>query len=167
MRVLPILPSLIASLYTSAHVAGAALTPAPPPTFETLFVGQFTAGDVRVINNGTFGTRLHAPIIGGNLSDTSGKLVANILPAADTGLVSNSGIFFPEAVIPLVWTADNKSAYLQILGVGKLFVADALYIHLETDSEAYNALNSRFLVGNLTFSQEDPQNPTLTIFGLV
>ncbi len=63
MRVLSILP-LIASLYTTgAHVAGA-LTPAPPPTFETLFVGQFTAGDLRVINNGTFGTRLHAPIIG-------------------------------------------------------------------------------------------------------
>ena len=54
----------------------------------------------------------------GSLADPSGKPAATILPTADTGLISNSGTFFPEAVIPLVWTADNTSAYLNVQGVG-------------------------------------------------
>ena len=58
----------------------------------------------------------------GNLTDTSGNLVARLLPTADTGIISNSGVFFPEAVLPLIWTADNKFAHFRAQGVGCVFL---------------------------------------------
>ena len=52
------------------------------------------------------------------MTDPSGKVVAKILPTADTGILSDSGIFFPELVLPLIWTVDGKYAHLSIQGVG-------------------------------------------------
>ncbi|KAI0754256.1 hypothetical protein C8Q80DRAFT_1137914 [Daedaleopsis nitida] len=189
MRALTFLSSLTTALSAVATVQ--ALTPSPVPTFETLFVGSFIVEDVKTINQGTFGTRVHGAITGGNLTDTSGKVVAQILPTADTGILSNSGIFFPEVVLPLVWTADNKYAHLNIQGVGELFVTDMTYVyvsasmlnatmrahtnlmtlrrHLETDSEQYSSLNSRFLLANITFpgGAQSTGNPIVTIYGLL
>ncbi|KAI0754257.1 hypothetical protein C8Q80DRAFT_1350104 [Daedaleopsis nitida] len=163
MRILTRLTSLVATISVAY-----AVTPAAPPTFETLFVGTFDVGKVRTINNGSFpGTRIYAPISGGNLTDTAGNSVANILPSADTGIVSVSGTFYPEAVLPLVWTADNQSAYLRLEGVGTLLKSDLVYIHLETASEHYSALNSRFLLGNVTFPPHHKNVATITIFGTV
>ena len=41
-----------------------------------------------------------------------------MLPTADTGIIDSSGVFFPEAILPLVWRADNKLAHLRLQGVG-------------------------------------------------
>ena len=52
--------------------------------------------------------------------DVSGNPAATILPSADTGIISASGTFFPEAVIPVRWTVDNAFAYLHAQGVGSV-----------------------------------------------
>lgn len=62
MRALTILSSLATALSTVTAVQ--ALTPSPVPTFETLFVGSFTVGDIQTIDQGTFGTRIHAAVTG-------------------------------------------------------------------------------------------------------
>ena len=111
-----LLLSVLSSLLTATVLIPytlAQVKPAPPPTFETLFVGTLVVGESQNVTNGPFGTRMHGVITGwvisdiiweclthrstcrGNLTEPgSGKLVATILPTADNGLVSNSGIFF-------------------------------------------------------------------------
>ncbi|RPD65777.1 hypothetical protein L227DRAFT_597222 [Lentinus tigrinus ALCF2SS1-6] len=167
MRALTFL-SLLATFFAGAAQAA---TPAAPPQFGTLFVGFLDVDlpNVETINNSTFGTRVYAPITGGNLTDpTSGKLAATVLPgSADTGVISNSGAFFPVVSLPLRWEVDQKLAYLHVTGIGKYFTSDLLYVHLETASETYSALNSRFLVANLTFVEGDESHPVLTVFGTV
>ncbi|KAI0730553.1 hypothetical protein C8Q76DRAFT_792709 [Earliella scabrosa] len=161
MRVFSSLFSSVLTALLMLDIA-TAFAPAPPPTFETLFVGTWTVGEVLTIPDGTFGTRLHGAVTGGNLSDPAGNIVGTILPTADTGIVAASGTFFPQAIFPIVWTADNTYAHLELQGVGEFLVEDMLYIHVETDSEQYRALNSRFLIGNLTFQDNIPM---LTVFG--
>ncbi|KAI0710440.1 hypothetical protein C8T65DRAFT_191081 [Cerioporus squamosus] len=164
MRTFALLPSLAAFF----AVAAQAVTPATPPQFETLFVGALELGDVGTINNTAFGTRIYGPVNGGNFTDTSGKLVATALSgSADTGILSNSGIFFPQVILNLRWEVDRKLAYLRAEGLGKLFESDLNYLHLETDSETYSALNSRFLLVNVSFATGDSTHPVVTIFGAV
>ncbi|RDX45473.1 hypothetical protein OH76DRAFT_1486300 [Lentinus brumalis] len=161
--------TVVASL--AAFFAGAvqAVTPAVTPQFEALFVGVLEIGDVGTINNTTFGSRLYAPITGGNLTDlVSGQLAGTVLAgSSDTGIISQSGIFFPDAVLSVRWEVDQQLAYLRAAGVGKIFVSDLAYVHLETESETYSALNSRFLLGNVTFLEGDQSHAVLTIFGAV
>ncbi|TFK93155.1 hypothetical protein K466DRAFT_581242 [Polyporus arcularius HHB13444] len=158
----------LSSLATFFVVAAQALIPATPPQFETLFVGALELGDVGTISNSTFGTRVYAPISGGNFTDPSGKLVATVLPgSADTGIANAAGFFFPQVVLNLRWEVDQKLAYLRAEGVGKLFESDLNYLHLETDSETYSALNSRFLLVNVSFTEGDPTHSVVTIFGAV
>ena len=47
-----------------------------------------------------------------------GNLVAKFDPGLDTGIVTADGIFYPDVVLPFVWTADQKNAYLHATGVG-------------------------------------------------
>ena len=47
-----------------------------------------------------------------------GNLVGMFHPGFDTGVVTSDGIFYPDAVFPFVWTADQKNAYLRATGVG-------------------------------------------------
>ena len=56
----------------------------------------------------------------GNLTDmSSGNLVATLLPgSADTGIISNSGIFFPEATLTVRWEVDQQLAHLRATGTG-------------------------------------------------
>ena len=56
------LAALTFSALTAVVVCAAA--PATTPKFELLFHGNLSVGDVRSINNGTFGTRLYVPILG-------------------------------------------------------------------------------------------------------
>ncbi|KAI0716965.1 hypothetical protein C8Q76DRAFT_795204 [Earliella scabrosa] len=159
MRVLSLLCSVLAGLSVSAR----ALTPASPPNFEPLFVGTFEIADIFTIPNGTFGTRTHVVVPGGSFNDPAGNLVATMLPTSDTGIIDSSGVFFPESILPLIWTADKKLAHLRLQGIGRIGVSSLAYIHLETDSEQYRDLNSRFLVANITFPEGG--NPVVTIFG--
>lgn len=54
-----------------------------------------------------------------NLTDPCGDMVATLAsPTADTGIISSSGLFFPEAVIALRWEVDHKLALLTVNGVG-------------------------------------------------
>ena len=48
----------------------------------------------------------------------TGKRVANLLPYSDDGVVSNSGIFFPDAAIPVIWDVDGRLAYIRNRGIG-------------------------------------------------
>ncbi|KAI0716964.1 hypothetical protein C8Q76DRAFT_692492 [Earliella scabrosa] len=165
------LQSLVYTVFTalSATQLAAAQTPqgSTPPTFETLFVGTFTPTDFFTIPNSTFGTRVHVVVTGGNLTDTSGNLVATLLPTAETGIISNSGVFFPEAILPFVWTADNKLAHFRVQGIGRIFDSNLNYLHVETDSEQYSELNNRFLLGNVSFPADGQGSATLTVFGSI
>lgn len=50
---------------------------------------------------------------------SSGNLVATLLPgSADTGIISNSGIFFPEATLTVRWEVDQQLAHLRATGTG-------------------------------------------------
>ncbi|RPD62158.1 hypothetical protein L226DRAFT_613467 [Lentinus tigrinus ALCF2SS1-7] len=161
---LALLSSLVAAFL--AVPAAAQITAATPPQFETLLVGRLEIGDFGTISNSTFGTRVYAPLSGGNITDPSGKLVATLLPgSADTGIIASSGAFYPQAILNLRWEADQKLAYLRAEGVGKLFASDMTYVHLETDSETYSVLNDRFLLANLTFPAGDSNHAIVTIFG--
>lgn len=54
-----------------------------------------------------------------NLTDTAGSLVATLVsPTADTGVISNSGIFFPQARAVVRWEVDQKLAFFTLNGVG-------------------------------------------------
>ncbi|KAI0754305.1 hypothetical protein C8Q80DRAFT_1117060 [Daedaleopsis nitida] len=163
MRTFTLLLSLVVTLATFAPARG--LTPADPPKLEVLFLGSFALGDVQTVSNGTFGNRIHVTITGGNLTDSSGNLVGTILPTADVGIVSNNGFIYPDAVLPVVLTADNKYAYFHARGVGIPGVSSLTYVHFETDSEQYIGLNGRFLIGNSTFPDGLSGNALLTIFG--
>ncbi|KAI0716962.1 hypothetical protein C8Q76DRAFT_795202 [Earliella scabrosa] len=167
MRLLSFVSAVFAALSATQLAAAQAPQGSTPPTFETLFVGSFTIADFLTIPNSTFGTRVHGVISGGNLTDTSGNLVARLLPTADTGIISNSGVFFPEAVLPLIWTADNKFAHFRAQGVGRLFESDLVYLHVETDSEQYSSLNSRFLLANVSFPADAQSAATITVFGSI
>ncbi|KAI0754306.1 hypothetical protein C8Q80DRAFT_360709 [Daedaleopsis nitida] len=162
MRISAPFSLLLATLGTFTFVRG--LTPADPPTLEVLFVGFIHIEEIRTIDNGTFGTRVHATITGGNFSDPAGNVVGTILPTAEVGIVTSTGTFFPDAILPVVWTADNKYAHLHAKGVGDFGTSSLLYMHLETDSEQYSDLNSKFLLGNITFAGQAADS-TVTIFG--
>ena len=55
----------------------------------------------------------------GNMTDAkTGDKVATILALADDGIVSNSGVFFPEAVIPVIWDVDGHLASIRVTGIG-------------------------------------------------
>ncbi|OCH84253.1 hypothetical protein OBBRIDRAFT_891896 [Obba rivulosa] len=138
--------------------------PAPLPQFETLFSGPLLIGQFNSVT-GPLGVRLNAPVLGGNLSDSSGNMVATIMtgPGAEHGIVAADGTFFPDARITLQWTADQKFAYIDAHGVGQAGVKDMFYAHLETDSPTWNSLNARFIIANLTFGEP---SPTLTFFGV-
>ncbi|KAI0684277.1 hypothetical protein C8T65DRAFT_593838 [Cerioporus squamosus] len=170
MRFLQLLPTIVAALAPTTIPARAGPTPSAPPQFETLFFGNLELGTIDTLNT-TFGTRVNFPVKGLNLTDTSGNLIATLLsPTADTGVVSNSGIFFPEAHVFLRWEADQKLAYFTLNGVGDGLDThgDApIYSHLETDSEIYSSLNGRFIVANVSSTEGLSGNLTITFFGAV
>ncbi|TFK94641.1 hypothetical protein K466DRAFT_439638, partial [Polyporus arcularius HHB13444] len=122
------------------------------PQFETMFYGILEFGTIGTLN-ATFGTRVNFPVKGLNLTDTSGNLVATLAnPTADTGVIDNTGIFFPQAHPVIRWEVDQKLAYLALNGVGMTWVltmTHPMYSHLETDSETYSSLNGRFIVANI------------------
>ncbi|OCH84251.1 hypothetical protein OBBRIDRAFT_839842 [Obba rivulosa] len=148
--------SVFASL--ALLVAHALASPAAPPQFEVLFSGPLSIGDRNVLS-GPFGARLNAPVLGGDLTDVAGSLVATVVPAT-----AADGTFFPDAKLTLQWAADGKFAYLHAQGVGELGGSDLTHVHLETDSATWSSLNSRFIVGNLTFGTPDA---ILTVFGVL
>lgn len=54
-----------------------------------------------------------------NFTDIDGNLVATLAnPAVDTGLITSSGIFYPEAILVLRWAVDQQLAYVRSTGVG-------------------------------------------------
>ncbi|EJF61534.1 hypothetical protein DICSQDRAFT_126968 [Dichomitus squalens LYAD-421 SS1] len=126
--------SRLLSPLTGILAAGFALavaqTPQPPPTFDAIFMGQIVSGPSQDALNttGPFGIRQHAPDTGGNLTDAkTGEVVATLLPTADTGILSNSGIFFPSAVLPYVWKADGKLASITVNGIGNINTGSFIY----------------------------------------
>ena len=55
----------------------------------------------------------------GTLADAkTGKTVASILSFADDGIVSDSGLFFPDSVIPMTWNVDGHLASIRVTGIG-------------------------------------------------
>ncbi|KAI0710452.1 hypothetical protein C8T65DRAFT_648412 [Cerioporus squamosus] len=142
-------------------------TPAALPLFEPLFFGIFgPIVDAGRINNSAFGTRVYAPLIEGNFTDPLGNLVATVLPgSADNGIISDSGTYFSQVTLNLRWEVDQRLAYLRGEGVGTYFKSDLVYLHMETDSETYSALNNRFLFAQMSF--EDATHAVITVFGAV
>ncbi|KAM5533399.1 hypothetical protein V8D89_012949 [Ganoderma adspersum] len=163
MRCSPFLSSLATILAAATAVVVSAQSPLPTPQFEPLFAGQFTlASGINTIS--PFGTRVHYPITGGSMTDAkTGKRVATLLPYSDDGIVSNSGIFFPEAVIPVIWDVDGHLAYIRNTGIGNMVLATH-YAHIETDSPTYSWMNSNFFI--VTRNATDSTQPVFTVFGI-
>ena len=62
-----LLLTLLSSLLSAAALLPYALArakPAPPPMFETLFIGTLVVGESQNVTNGPFGTRMHGVITG-------------------------------------------------------------------------------------------------------
>ncbi|EMD34250.1 hypothetical protein CERSUDRAFT_117136 [Gelatoporia subvermispora B] len=138
--------------------------PAPLPQFELLFSGPLLVGEFNPVS-GLLGTRINAPIVGGNVSDAAGNYAATIIPGpgAEHGVVAADGTFFPDARMTLQWAVDQRFAYIDALGVGIAGVRDMFYAHLETDSPTWEYLNNRFIIANLTFGEP---TPIVTFFGI-
>ncbi|RDX44863.1 hypothetical protein OH76DRAFT_1036003 [Lentinus brumalis] len=98
--------SWLVAAEADASSAFPAITPNAVPEFETLFCGEFELAAIDSLD-ATFGTRVNIALKGGNLTNTSGNHAAMLLPTSDTGVISNSGIFFPEATMFWRWAADN------------------------------------------------------------
>ncbi|KAI1792611.1 hypothetical protein LXA43DRAFT_1093569 [Ganoderma leucocontextum] len=164
MRCSSFLSSLAAILAAStAAVSAQTVTPLPTPKFEALFAGVFTIAS-SLNTTGPFGTRVHFAISGGNLTDAkTGKFVGTILPFADDGIVSDSGLFFPDGVVPVTWV-DGHLASIRVTGIGSLSTGSTNYAHVETDSPTYSWMNSNFFITRLDAS--DPTTPTFTIYGV-
>ncbi|KAI1783749.1 hypothetical protein LXA43DRAFT_1067373 [Ganoderma leucocontextum] len=156
--------SSLAAILAASTAAVSAQTPLPTPKFEALFAGVLTIAS-SLNTTGPFGTRIHVAISGGNLTDAkTGKLVGTILPFADDGIVSDSGIFFPDAVLPLTWV-DGHLASIRVPGIGSLNVGTMNYAHVETDSPTYSWMNSNFFITR-RMTTGDPTQPIFTIYGL-
>ncbi|RPD78186.1 hypothetical protein L226DRAFT_567862 [Lentinus tigrinus ALCF2SS1-7] len=127
MRSYSLLPCVVAAL---AGLSSTSRTIAPNkiPKFETLFYGEFELEDINSLNS-TFGSRVNIALKGGNVTDTFGNLAATLLPTSDTGVISNSGIFFPQATMFWRWAADDKFAYLRLDGVGIPYESDVVYVY--------------------------------------
>ncbi|PIL36399.1 hypothetical protein GSI_00087 [Ganoderma sinense ZZ0214-1] len=163
MRFSSLFSSLTAVLAAST-AAVLAQSPLPTPKFEALFAGQFTISS-SPNTTGPFGTRVHFVISGGTLADaTTGKTVATILPFADDGIVSDSGLFFPDSFLPITWSVDGHLASIKVTGIGNLNNGSMSYAHVETDSPTYSWMNSNFFITKL--SATNPTQPTFTIYGV-
>ena len=141
MRFFSFLSSLAFATLTAITTVVFAQSPLPTPQFEPLFAGQITITS-GINTTSPFGTRVHYAISGwvscirvvvccvvlpkyscssssGNMTDAkTGDKVATILALADDGIVSNSGVFFPEAVIPVIWDVDGHLASIRVTGIG-------------------------------------------------
>ncbi|PIL23494.1 hypothetical protein GSI_14805 [Ganoderma sinense ZZ0214-1] len=155
--------SSLAAILAATTVMVSAQNPLPTPQFEPLFAGEITLTS-GINTTSPFGTRVHYDVSGGNVTDArTGERVATILACADDGIVSNSGIFFPEAVLPLVWDVDGHLASIRVKGIGNLVLATH-YAHVETDSPTYSWMNSNFFI--IARNATDPTHPVFTIFGI-
>ncbi|EJF60024.1 hypothetical protein BD309DRAFT_987032 [Dichomitus squalens] len=158
----------LTSILTSLSAVVIAQTPQPPPTFEALFAGQLINGDLKdtVNTTGPFGTRIHSPITGGNLTDANtGDVVATLLPTADNGIVTSSGLFFSSSVLPYVWKVDGTLASITVHGIGNSSTGSFAYAHVETDSSTYSWMNSNFFIIRLV-TTANPLVPEFTLYGV-
>ncbi|TBU37347.1 hypothetical protein BD309DRAFT_974233 [Dichomitus squalens] len=165
MRHSHFLSSLVGVLLAVSAVA-IAQTPQPPPTFDAIFTGQLVIGPPNDVLNttGPFGTRIHSPLTGGNLTDAkTGEVLATLLPTTDNGIISNSGILFPSAVLPYVWKADGRLASIAVNGIGDMKTGSLSYAYVETDSPAYSWMNSNFFLFKVVVGS-DPQAPEFTLY---
>ncbi|KAH9925387.1 uncharacterized protein BXZ73DRAFT_79050 [Epithele typhae] len=113
------------------------------------------------------GTRIHSQILGGNFTDLSGKLVATLFPTSENGRMLADGTFYPETTFILNFVAENKLAYVRLRGVGVFGSGEYLYAHIETESQTYGFLNTRFIIANNSIPADSPLTPQVTLFGLV
>ncbi|EMD34247.1 hypothetical protein CERSUDRAFT_117132 [Gelatoporia subvermispora B] len=158
---------LLTSLATLAVHAFAACA-VTLPQFELLFTGPLVIGNTDIVN-GSYGSRLNVALLTGNLSDSSGKLAAKLVSGTnvENGIVAADGIYFPNGRLTYQWEVDGTFAFIEARGVGEVFVAHMDYMHLETDSETWSFLNSRFLFANVTWDSPTSNTPTVSVFGLV
>ncbi|EJF60034.1 hypothetical protein DICSQDRAFT_171520 [Dichomitus squalens LYAD-421 SS1] len=157
--------SSLASILVAVVASMASQISAPPLHFEAILTGKTTIGSDPLYTKSPFGTRLHSPLTGGNLTDPkTGEVVATLLPTADDGIISDSGEFFPSAILPYVWKADGHLASITVRGIGTLYGASITYAHVETDSPTYSWMNSKFFLFSLLANKEPPEM-VFTLYG--
>ncbi|OCH84252.1 hypothetical protein OBBRIDRAFT_799248 [Obba rivulosa] len=161
-------PLFILAAFVSLFSHALAACAVSLPQFELLFSGPLIIGPTDIVN-GSYGSRLNVALLSGNLSDPSGKLAAKLVPNTnvENGIVAADGIYFPNGRLTYQWEVDGKFAFIEAHGVGEVFVAHMDYMHLETDSETWSFLNSRFLFANVTWASKTSNSPTVDVFGLV
>ncbi|OCH91442.1 hypothetical protein OBBRIDRAFT_803297 [Obba rivulosa] len=149
-----VLVAQVACLFLPVAAAPGAV---PAPTLDPLFSGSLTVDLVTLID-GPIGGRVSAKITDGVLFNPNGTLAATVVPGTGigNGILADDGIFLASIMFTVQFAADNTYAYVAVQGVGKQFVQDLGYVHIETDSEVWDNLNSHFIVGNVTFPKVGP-----------
>ncbi|OCH92366.1 hypothetical protein OBBRIDRAFT_791358 [Obba rivulosa] len=134
------------------------------PDFELIASGTLDVKQAGVFDV-PIGQRVSAIVTGGELYLPNGTLAATVVPGTGmgNGIVATDGIFYPSVYMTLQWAVDNTFAYCHVQGVGVELVKSLVYLYMETNSTIWGSLNSRFMIGNMTFT--DP--PVLGIYGVV
>ncbi|OCH92365.1 hypothetical protein OBBRIDRAFT_791357 [Obba rivulosa] len=148
-------------------MVGAQPPPVSPPVPQFELVAE---GTVRIEQAGVFnvplGQRVSALVTEGELFLPNGTRIGAVVPGTGigNGLVANDGIFYASVIMTVkVDGEDNSFVYMHTQGVGEELVNSMVWVYMETTSTNFKALNSRFLIANMTFSEP----PSLGVYGLV
>ncbi|EMD31561.1 hypothetical protein CERSUDRAFT_78018 [Gelatoporia subvermispora B] len=147
-----VFPLLISLVFSMVHAISA--SDVVIPDFELIASGTLDVKQAGVFDV-PIGERVSAIVTGGELYLPNGTLAATVVSGTGmgNGIVATDEIFYPSVYMTLEWAVDGKLAYVHVQGVG----------YMETNSEVWSSMNSRFMIGNMTFT--DP--PVLGIFGIV
>jgi len=134
------------------------------PELELIASGTLDVKQASVIDV-PIGQRVSAVVEGGSLYLPNGTLAATVVSGTGmgNGVVATDNIFYPSVYMTIQWDVDGTYAYMHVQGVGVELTKSIVYVYCETNSEIWSALNSRFMIGNITFT--DP--PVLGLFGIV
>ncbi|EMD31580.1 hypothetical protein CERSUDRAFT_100250 [Gelatoporia subvermispora B] len=149
------------------HFRSVFATNIPPlPQIELLATGTLDIDLIKLIDV-PLGGRVSAKINSGALYNPNGTLAAVVVEGTGigNGILATDDIFIASMIFTLQWTADDTYAYVEVRGIGQQFVHDFSYIYVETNSNVWSNMNSRFLMANMTFPDIGP--PIMTVLGVV
>ncbi|KAG9078340.1 hypothetical protein FS749_009671 [Ceratobasidium sp. UAMH 11750] len=101
---------------------------------------------------GPLGTRIGVAILGGNMTDPNGKLIAKAVPGlgGDSGVIDKTDSVQIDARLFYQFVDDGKYAYVVSTGVGSFTGASFDAARVETDPPSRSAWNSDFIVANVS-----------------
>ncbi|KAG9096513.1 hypothetical protein FRC06_008591 [Ceratobasidium sp. 370] len=121
------------------------------PGYKHLYSWTAELGETKEIE-GPLGTRIGVAILGGNMTDPTGKLIAKAVPGlgGDTGVIDKTGSVQIDARLFYQFVDDGKYAYIVSTEVGSFTGTSFDAARIETDSPPRSAWNSDFVVANVS-----------------